>query len=94
MKTKTVSELEFEEFNVHESNTLHAVYVNGGERITVLDRETGWGGGIRDTETGFTDAEGKFWLVTGMFDIRDFPEMTVPEAIQHIKDNANTCVGE
>jgi len=89
-----VRDLQFTEHHPCDTNKLHAVYVNGDERITVLDRETGWGGGIRDTETGFTDASGKFWLVSGMFDIRDFPEMTIPEAIRHIKDNANTCMGE
>lgn len=62
--------------------------------ITVLHRRTGSSmfssspDGIFDTETGFRDKEGNFWLVTGGFDIREFPEMEIQEAIAHIKYNA------
>lgn len=63
-------------------------------RFTVLDRLTGWGDGdIRDTETGYKDTEGKFWLVSGMFDIRECPDLTISEAIELIKSQANTCKG-
>lgn len=62
-------------------------------RFTVLDRLTGLGDGYRDTETGFKDKEGKFWLASGMFDIRVFPELTLPEAVTFIKEEANTCIG-
>jgi len=63
-------------------------------RFTVLDRLTGWGdGSCRDTETGFKDALGKFWLASGMFDIRHFPELTIPEAVELVKKEASTCIG-
>jgi hypothetical protein len=62
-------------------------------RITVRDRLTGWGGGLRDTETGFKDKDGKFWLASGMFDIRRFPELLLKDAIELIKKEANTCIG-
>jgi uncharacterized protein with GYD domain len=62
--------------------------------FTVLDRLTGWGDrNVRDTESGYTDIEGKFWLVSGMFDIRDFTEFTEEEAANRIKLEANTCIG-
>ena len=63
-------------------------------RFTVLDRLTGWGYVCRrDTETGFKDKDGKFWLASGMFDIRIFPELSLSEAIELIKKEANTCIG-
>lgn len=55
-------------------------------RLTVLDRETGFGGGIRDVETGFTDLEGNFWLVSGNYDIREFVESDVEDEIKRLKD--------
>ena len=87
-----ISELEFIEKQQGEDNILYFVYTDLG-RITVLDRMTGWGNGTRDTETGYTDTEGAFWLASCMFDIRDYPELEVSEAIAKIKENANTCVG-
>ena len=59
--------------------------------ITVLDRMTGYG--YRDVETGFRDKSGKFWLASGDFNIRSYPSLTVEEAIEKIKNNANTCIG-
>ncbi len=59
--------------------------------ITVLDRMTGFG--WRDVETGFRDPDGRFWLASGNFSIRMFPELTVREAITKVKENANTCQG-
>lgn len=61
--------------------------------FSVLDRLTGWGYNVRDTETGYHDLEGTFWLASGMFDIRDYPDMTIEEAVAHVKRNANTCAG-
>lgn len=63
-----------------------------GHKITVLDRLTGWGGGIRDIETGYKNPEGKFWLASGNFDIREFKELTINDAIKKIKEFANTCI--
>lgn len=61
--------------------------------ITVLDRMTGFSFG-RDTETGYRDPDGKFWLASGMFDIRTYMPITFADAVQLIKQNANNCVGE
>ena len=47
-----------------EADILFAAKTDLG-RITVLDRMTGYG--HRDTETGFKDADGKFWLASGQF---------------------------
>jgi len=63
------------------------------ERITVLDRMTGFSWG-RDIETGYRDLEGKFWLASSDFDIRRWPELTLEQAVEKIKANANTCKGE
>jgi len=60
--------------------------------ITVLDRRTGFG--HRDTETGFRDREGKFWLASGMRDVRESKCKTIGEAIEWVKKHANTCVPE
>ena len=60
--------------------------------ITVLDRETGFGCGQRDTETGYRDTNGLFWLASGMYDVRDHSIETIGEAIEWIKKNANTCI--
>jgi hypothetical protein len=62
-------------------------------RISVLDRMTGWGNGIRGIETGYSDKNGKFWLASCGFDIREYPDLDLPQAIEKIKEYANTCVG-
>jgi hypothetical protein len=62
--------------------------------ITVLYRLTGYGFGIRDTETGFRDVDGKFWLASGMFDVRDHMPMKFSDAVKMIKKNANNCTGQ
>lgn len=82
----------FEELG-REPDVQFAFHCNLGS-ITVLDRLTGYGFGIRDTETGFRDVNGKFWLASGMFDIRQENVSTVGEAIELIKLKANNCRGE
>ena len=67
-------------------------YGVGLHRITVLDRMTGFG--HRDVETGYRSNDGRFWLASGYFDIRDFDNLTINEAITKIKANANNCIGE
>jgi hypothetical protein len=62
-------------------------------RITVLDRLTGFGYDIRDIETGYKDNDGKFWLASGGFDIRRFPNLPIEQAIKMIKEESNTCEG-
>ena len=68
-----------------------ALHTNIGS-ITVLDRLTGYSGCVRDTETGFRDMNGQFWLASGMCDVRESGAHTFEEAINWIKSNANTCV--
>lgn len=86
-----IGDLEFKKENASlPEDTLYAYRSEFGS-ITVLDRMNGFG--HRDIETGFQDKNGKFWLASGNFSIRRFPELTVREAIEKIKENANTCVG-
>ena len=61
--------------------------------FTVLNRLTGFGNNNRDIESGYRDNKGKFWLVSGMFDIRELPELAEEEAANRIKLQANTCIG-
>jgi hypothetical protein len=67
-----------------------------GYRITVVDRLTGYGDGIRDVETGLKDysikGDDNFWLASGRFNIRDFPDLDIYDAIDKIKENANTVI--
>lgn len=70
------------------------VYHTDLGRITVLDRMTGYGYGVRDVESGFKAPDGKFWLASGDFDIREQGCKTVEEAIECIKRNANNMRGE
>jgi len=73
-----------------EDNEIFRIYVNDGSAITVLDRR----GYVRDVETGFRDKDNRFWLASGDFDIRKFGDITIREAIDKIKKNANTCTGK
>lgn len=84
-------------------DTCHAVWLGHWGSITIVDRMTGYGFGIRDVETGYTgwDVSGKwsdnFWLVSCNFDIRDLiPEegIEADKLIAIIKDMANNCIGK
>ena len=90
---RKLSQLAFTETRVMESDISYALHLYIGS-ITVLDRMTGWGGGLRDIETGFRDPYNKFWLASGDFDIRTFKDITIREAIELIKKNSNTCQGD
>ena len=59
--------------------------------LTVVRRLTGFG--WWDTETGYRDVNGKFWLASGGYDVRDSGAKTMQEMIDWVKDRANTCVG-
>ena len=89
----TVSDLVFIKEELINGNTCWRAPLDGCQ-FSVLDRMTGWGGGIRDTETGFRDRDNNFWLVSGMFDIRDYADLSIKDAITKIKDSANTCRGK
>jgi len=91
---RKIGDLEFKEVEMNREyfneDSQWAHHAEWGS-ITVLDRMTGFG--WRDVETGFRDPDGRFWLASGNFSIRMFPELTVKEAIAKIKENANTCQG-
>lgn len=87
-----LSKLEFHTpEHVFESDVQVALHTNIGT-ITVLDRLTGFSGGIRDIETGYRSPEGEFWLASGGYDVRDQNFKTIGEAIVWIQDKANTCI--
>jgi len=73
-------------------DTLFTARLDDGGRITVLDRMTGYGFGVRDIESGYKDADKKFWLASGGCDVRNH-DLTVEDAIAWIKQHANTCAG-
>lgn len=89
---ESVKDLEWSKDESDLEDTLHTSWVRGEGRLTVLDRMTGFG--YRDIETGFCDIEGKFWLASGGFDIRDHPDKTPQEAIAWVKTHANNCTGD
>jgi hypothetical protein len=86
-----IKDLVFKEISMSSPDNSQFAHHGKFGSITVLDRMTGFG--WRDIETGFRDPVGNFWLASGGFCIRDFPELTVSEAIAKIKENANTCKG-
>ena len=76
----------------HEGDESFALHTNLGS-LTVLDRMTGFGDGIRDIESGFRSPDGEFWLASGNYDVRESGAANVGEAIKWVKDRANSCVG-
>lgn len=88
----TVSDLIWKEDLILE-DILYSVNLEN-TRITVLDRLTGYGGNIRDIESGYRDEHNNFWLASGGFDIRQYGSLNIEDAILLIKKNANTCIPE
>ena len=89
-----VSEIEWKyESRVNGEDHLYFYNMPDGCRLTVVDRITGYGNGQRDIETGFRDDADLFWLASGMFDIRDFPDLSIADAIEKVKCNSNTVRG-
>lgn len=90
------SELVFHDWSGTSEDKLVGCKLVDGGKITVLDRMTGYGYGIRDIETGYCDAAGNFWLASCGFDIRDEagPDTDVEDVIATIKKFANTCKGD
>jgi len=72
-------------------NQQKAFHSNLGS-LTVLDRLTGYGFGIRDVETGYRDPDGEFWLASGDCDVLSSEVETIGEAIEWVKKMANTCI--
>ena len=87
-----IKDIEWNNYTYCEGDNILYAYNFNGQRISVVDRLTGFG--WRDVETGYRDEGGSFWLASGGFDIRDYPELSREEAILKIKQNANTCIGE
>lgn len=81
----------FHEVPRWEDDYQFALHTNLGS-LTVLDRMTGFG--WRDIEAGYRDPEGKFWLASGGFDVRDSESKTIGEAIAWVKERANNCIGD
>jgi len=89
--TQKIQDLSFKEVPMSDhADCQYAKHEQWGS-ITIVDRLTGFG--WRDIETGFRDPDGRFWLASGDFDIRDFPDLLISEAIELIKEKANTCIG-
>ena len=72
-----------------ESDVRYALHTNLGSFI-VLDRMTGFG--FRDTETGFRDNDGEYWLASGGYDVRKSGSVSINDAINWVKSKANSCV--
>lgn len=92
LPTTLLSDLEFHELIC--GHDISAVLHTNLGSLTVVDRVTGFGNGIRDTETGFRDSNDLFWLASGMCDVRVSGANTVKEAIDWVKRKANTCIPE
>lgn len=71
-----------------ENNQQVAFHTNLGS-LTVLRRLTGFG--WWDTETGFRDPHGNFWLASGGMDVRRIAPASFGAMVEWVKDNANTC---
>ena len=80
----------FHDVPIYNDDKQVAFHSNLGS-LTVLTRMTGYG--WIDTETGYRAPDGKFWLASGNFDVREQGCITVGEAIEAVKANANTCRG-
>lgn len=88
--TQKIKDLVFNDVPMYEPGDSQQAHHASWGSITVVDRMTGFG--WRDVETGFCDPDGLFWLATGDFDITDFPDLSISEAIELIQRNANTCI--
>jgi hypothetical protein len=88
------NELFYEVDMRHSESDIQFAFHSDLGSITVLDRLTGYGMGMRDIETGYRAMDGKFWLASGGFDIREKNCATIQDAIDCIKANANNCKGE
>jgi len=89
-----LSSLHWEATRPFDEDTLWTAKLSGGDRLTVLHRKTGFMGSPFDVETGYRSAENKFWLASGGKNVRMQEGLTIQEAIDWVKTNANTCKGE
>lgn len=56
--------------------------------LTVLRRRAGFG--LWDTETGFRDSQGNFWLTSGGMDVRSIAPANFATMVDWVKANAET----
>ena len=87
----TIKDLQWASVPMLHGNRQWAHHAEWGS-LTVLDRMTG--SGYRDIETGYRNTDGVMWIASGNIDIRTHVNKSVREAIQFVKDNANTCKGD
>ena len=91
-----IKELSFKETKINDDNTIYSAFV-GNQRFTVLDRMSGFG--WREIETGYCDnylaplESPNMWIATGL-DIRDYPGLTLTEAVKLIKEKADVRRGK
>ena len=84
-----VKDIEWKKEKTCNNNILYSYNFNNC-RITVLNRQTEYSDFRRDIETGYMNENKDFWLASSVFDIRDYPDLNIDEAIDKIKKYANT----
>ena len=89
--TEIISAEHFEELPIvsDTNDRCWRVLLTNGSQLTVLDRMTGYGDGLRDIETGYRDKTGAFWLASGGFDVREYEDCTYAEVIKILKRRAH-----
>jgi len=89
--TEIISAEHFEDRQIlsDTNNRCWWVQLTNGSQLTVLDRMTGYGDGVRDIETGYRNKTGAFWLASGGFDIRRYEHCSYAEAIKILKRKAH-----
>lgn len=78
---------ETKHFEMREPNRQWMYSDEYGGFLSIMDRMTGFGYNVRDTETAYRTADGRFCCAVGMFDIRHYPDLTIKEAIALISEN-------
>ena len=91
-----IKELTFKETKTLDEDTIYSAFV-GNQRFTVLDRTNSFG--WMHIETGYCDnhlapiESFNMWIATGL-DIRDYPGLTLTEAVKLIKEKADVRRGK
>ncbi|MDD4081826.1 MAG: hypothetical protein PHD05_00430 [Sphaerochaetaceae bacterium] len=81
-----ISELQF--INQYDPSAIQKLWrckIDNGW-ITVIERDSNY-----LFESSFMNFEGKFWIFQGI-DIRNYPNLTIHDAIEFIKMNAQYCM--
>lgn len=96
-QNKSIKEMKIKELNWRytkipigfsdEPNHQWTAEIGDSEHFSVLNRATGIPF-VRDTETAYVNREGKrTTAIVSSYDVRDHPEKTVAECIEHIQNN-------